>query len=246
MKIYVLILTYNERENIALLIEEIKKLGLENLKIVVVDDSSSDGTIEIVREMIEKLGEIELLVRKTNKGRAYAEVEGLKYCLKKGAECVIQMDADFSHKPCYIPMFIEEIKTADLVIGSRFVKGGKLVRSGIMRNFITGCARYYMNLVLGMQVKDPTSGYRCYKSNVLNRINLEATVSDGFALLQELLYKTHRHGFSIKEIPIVFEDRIRGSSKFHHFSSILQGLVYMLIFRILFHKTRDEEVTEVY
>lgn len=246
MRIFVLILTYNERENIVLLIDEIRKLGLEGLRIVVVDDNSPDGTSELVKEMIDKYGEIELVVRKTNRGRAYAEIEGLKYCVKKGAEIVLQMDADFSHNPSYIPSFLEEIKSADLVIGSRFMKGGKLVRSGFIRNFITGCARYYMNLVLGMNIADPTSGYRCWRGEVLESIHLESTVSDGFSVLQEFLYKTHRHGFSIREIPIVFEDRVRGDSKFQHLSSIMKGLVHIVIFRILFHKVKEEEVTENY
>jgi len=246
MRVFILILTYNERENISLLIDEIRGLGIENLKIVVVDDNSPDGTSEIVKEMMQKHDDIELLVRKTNRGRAFAEIEGLKYCVNRGAECVLQMDADFSHSPSYIPIFLEEIKSAYLVIGSRFMKGGKLVRSGFIRNFITGCARHYMNLVLGMHVADPTSGYRCWRSEVLKSIRLEATVSDGFSVLQEFLYKTHRRGFSIKEIPIVFEDRVRGDSKFNHLSSVLKGLVHILIFRILFHKVKEDEVIEIF
>lgn len=246
MRVFILILTYNERENIALLIDEIRKLEIEDLKIVVVDDNSPDGTAEIVKELMQKRDDMELVIRKTNRGRAHAEIEGLKYCVSRGAECVLQMDADFSHSPSMIPGFLEEIKTADLVIGSRFMKGGKLVRSGLIRNFITGCARHYMNLVLGMRVADPTSGYRCWRSEVLKSIHLECTVSDGFSVLQEFLYKAHRRGFIIREIPIVFEDRVRGSSKFNHMSSVLKGLVHIVIFRILFHKVKEEEMTEVY
>ena len=243
--IYIMIMTYNERDNISRLIRKIKDLSLRNLTIVVIDDNSPDGTSDVVKEMMKEYDGLELLLRKENKGRARAELAGLKYCIQQGADVVLEMDADFSHDPAYIPEFLKLMDTCDVVIGSRFIRGGKMTRSGFVRNVITGCARRYINLVLGMHVCDPTSGYRCFRSEVLKRIRLDTSISDGFAFIQEILYKAYRHGFSIREIPITFVDRTRGESKFP-LVSVTQGLVMMLVFRILFSRPLKPEDMEIF
>lgn len=245
MKIFLMIMTYDERENISPLIRKIKELSIDNLRIVIIDDSSPDGTADAVREMIEELHGIDLLIRRENRGRAGAERVGFKYCLKEGADIILEMDADFSHDPGMIPEFLEAVKNNDIVVGSRFIKGGSITRAGIIRNFITWCAARYIRYVLGLNVMDPTSGFRCFKSEVLKAINLESSISDGFAFLQEILYKAHRLGFSIGEIPIKFVDRTRGASKFP-MVSVTQGLLMMLVFRILFARVRQPESTEIF
>jgi dolichol-phosphate mannosyltransferase len=244
MKTYIMIPTYNEKENIALLIERLMELSIPELTIVIVDDNSPDGTPDIVKDMMKGAPCLELLVRKQNKGRAFAEIEGLKYCIRQGADYVIEMDADFSHDPRHIPELLRKIQEYDVVIGSRFIKGGRLVRSGFIRNMITTCARAYMNLVLGFNIQDPTSGYRCFRADVLKSIDLECTLSEGFAVVQEVLYKAHRRGYSITEIPVVFEDRLRGTSKFP-LRSVTQGLIMMLVFRLLFSKMREQEDSDI-
>jgi dolichol-phosphate mannosyltransferase len=244
MKTYIMIPTYKEKENIALLIEKLRELAIPDLTIVIVDDNSPDGTIEIVRDLIRVTPGLELIVRKENRGRAFAEIEGLKYCVRQGADYVLEMDADFSHDPRHIPEILEKMRDHDMVIGSRFVKGGRLVRSGFTRNLITNCARAYMNVVLGLNIKDPTSGYRCFRAGALKSINLECTLSEGFAVVQEVLYKMHRRGYSIVEVPVVFEDRVRGKSKFP-LRSVTQGLIMMLVFRLLFSKVREPEDAEI-
>jgi len=204
--------TYNEKENISDLIDRILKLSIKDLHIVVVDDFSPDGTWKIVEEISKKKNNIHLLLRKTKRGRGYAGKDGFIYCLNHGAEIIIEMDADFSHDPRYIPSMLEEIKSYDLVLGSRRVKGAKDVGRGILRRVITCLANLYIRIILGIEVKDCNSGFRCFKRNVLEKIvyNLE---SKGPIIVQEVLFKAHLKGFRIKEIPIIFVNRKKGKSK---------------------------------
>lgn len=245
MKIFVMIPTFNERENVGRLIEKIKDLGIAEIQIVVVDDNSPDGTAELLRELMKTYDGIHLLLRRENKGRGFAGVEGFKYCLAEGADYVIEMDADLSHNPAHFPQFLEKAGKYDVVIGSRFLKGSKNARSGIVRNFITWFARSYVCAVLGLKVTDPTSGYRCFRSEVLKEIHLESTISSGPAIVQEILYKAHRHGFSICEIPIVFEDRAQGKSTFN-FHLAIQGFLMIFLFRLIFSKPKKPEVIEIF
>src|SRR3990167_9503485 len=152
MKTYVMIPTYNERENIGNLIREILNLKIPDLHVV--DDNSPDGTSEIVKNLSKEHPEVELLLRTTERGRGSAGIAGFKYALEQGADCVVEMDADFSHHPKYIPSFLEAIQEADMVIGSRFVGGGKDVNRGIVRRVITSLAGVYVRLLLGLRIKD--------------------------------------------------------------------------------------------
>ena len=213
MKTYVMIPTYNEKENIANLIRKILELKIKSLHIVVVDDSSPDGTWKIVEEISKKEKNVHLLLRKKGRGRGSAGRDGFIYCLKNGADVIIEMDADMSHDPKYIPLMIRELNNADLVLGSRRLKGSMEIGRGFLRRFVTWGANLYITLMLGIKVKDCNSGFRCFKRKVLEAINLEKLESKGPAIVQEVLFKAHLKGFRIKEIPITFINRTKGKSK---------------------------------
>ena len=213
MKTYVMIPTYNERENIASLIDKILKLKIKNLHIVVVDDNSPDGTWKVIKQLNKKNKNVHLLLRKKNKGRGAAGKDGFVYCLKNDADIVVEMDADMSHDPKYIPEMLNELKNADMVLGSRRLKGSREIGRGLLRRFVTWGANFYITLMLGIKVKDCNSGFRCFKRKVLESINLERLESKGPAIIQEVLFKAHLKGFKIKEIPITFVNRTKGKSK---------------------------------
>ena len=213
MKPFIMIPTYNEKENIKNLIDRILELKIRNLHIVVVDDNSPDGTWKIIREISGKNRNIHLLLRKKGRGRGSAGRDGFAYCLKNGADAVVEMDADMSHNPKYIPLMINELKNADLVLGSRRVAGSKEVGRSMLRRFVTWGANLYIRLMLGLKAKDCNSGFRCFKREVLEKINIEKLESKGPAIVQEVLFKAHLKGFRIKEIPITFVDRTKGKSK---------------------------------
>lgn len=213
MKTFVMIPTYNEKENIANLIGNILRLKIKNLHIVVSDDNSPDGTWRIVQQISKKKKDVHLLLRKKDKGRGSGGRDGFIYCLKHGADIVVEMDADMSHDPKYIPSMINELKNADLVMGSRRVKGGREIGRTLIRKIITYLANLYIRIVLGLKVKDCNSGYRCFKRIVLEKIKPENLESKGPAIVQEVLFKVHLKGFKIKEIPITFINRTKGKSK---------------------------------
>ncbi len=213
MKTFVMIPTYNEKENIASLIRQIFDLKIKDLHIVVADDNSPDGTWKIVDDISRKNKNVHLLLRKKDKGRGYAGRDGFIYCIKHGAGIVVEMDADMSHNPKYIPSMIDELKSAELVLGSRRIDGSKEVGRSPIRRLITYLANLYIRLMLGLNVKDCNSGFRCFKREVLEKIKLEKLESKGPSIIQEVLFKAHLKGFRIKEIPITFVDRTKGKSK---------------------------------
>lgn len=232
MKTYVMIPTYNERENIGTLIREILNLKISDLHVVVVDDNSPDGTSEIVKNLSQEHPEVELLLRTTGRGRGSAGIAGFKYALERGADCVVEMDADFSHHPKYIPSFLEAIQEADMVIGSRSVAGGKDVNRGIVRRVITFLAGVYVRIQLGLKIQDVSSGYRCFKRKVLEAIELDSMISTGPSIVSEVFYRAHLKGFSIKEIPIEFADRTHGQTKLNYII-LIKTLLMVLKFKRL-------------
>ena len=213
MKTYVMIPTYNERENIKVLIEKILSLKIKGLHIMVVDDHSPDMTWKTVEDISKKNDKVHLLLRKTCRGRGSAGRDGFIYCLRNKADIVIEMDADFSHDPKYIPLMIKELKNADLILGSRRMAGSKEVGRGPLRRLITFFANLYIRLLLGLRVRDCNSGFRCFKRKVLEGIRPEKIESKGPAIVQEVLFKAHLKGFKIKEIPITLINRTKGRSK---------------------------------
>jgi len=235
MKTYVMIPTYNERANIGNLILAILALKIPDLHIVVVDDNSPDGTAEEVKRISLKHPEVELLLRTVNRGRGSAGVAGFKYALEHGAAYVIEMDADFSHHPKYIPDMIKAINDADVVIGSRAVSGGKDINRGVIRKLVTFLAGIYVRALLHLKIKDVSSGYRCFRSAVLKAINLDSMISTGPSIVSEVFYRAHLKGFSMKEIPIEFEDRTQGQTKLNY-KILLKTLLMVIKFKLLHKK----------
>ena len=205
--------TYNESENIKTLIDKILKLKINNLQVVVVDDNSPDGTWKVVNDISKTKKNVHLMLRKSDKGRGAAGKAGFIYCLNHNADIIIEMDADMSHDPKYIPLMIKELKNADLILGSRRVAGGSEVGRNLLRRFVTWGANLYTKLMLGIKIKDCNSGFRCFKKEVLQKINPEKLESKGPSIVQEVLFKAHLKGFKIKEIPITFVNRAKGKSK---------------------------------
>ncbi len=229
MKVFVTLPTYNESENIGPLIGEIRRHGRE-IGIAVADDDSPDGTWKIVQEIAEKDPEVFLLRRVTNKGRGSAGVDAFQFALDHEADVVVEMDADFSHDPKHIPAFLEKVREFDIVIGSRAVRGGRDLRKSPLRRRLTTFSSFYGRSVLGLPVKDINSGYRCFRREVLEAVDLRSIRSTGPSIVQELLYKAYLHGFTMAEIPIVFTERQAGKSNLS-FRKLLQGFLMVLKLR---------------
>ena len=210
---FVMIPTYNESENIAEVIGGILALRIPRLDIVVVDDSSPDGTAAVVKEIMKRRGNVRLLLRAKDRGRGYAGRDGFLYCLKEGADVIIEMDGDFSHHPRYIPLMLKEIQEYDLVLGSRMVKGGHDIGRSAVRRAITRMANFYITLMLGIKVRDCNSGFRCFRRELVESIHPETLQSQGPSIVQEVLFRAHLTHARIKEIPIDFVDRMKGKSK---------------------------------
>ncbi|HET8814577.1 MAG TPA: polyprenol monophosphomannose synthase [Solirubrobacterales bacterium] len=205
--------TYNEAENL----EPIVAASLPKLpgdaRILVVDDNSPDGTGRIADRLAAENEQIEVLHRVEKEGLGPAYVAGFREALAKGAGLVLEMDADFSHDPAYLPRLLEAAKRADVVIGSRYVEGGGISNWGALRRGISRGGSAYARLVLGVDVKDLTGGFKCFRREVLEGIDLDAIDARGYAFQVEVTYRALRTGFRVVEVPIVFRDRHAGSSK---------------------------------
>ncbi len=229
MRIMAMLPTYNEADNIRPLIEEILALGPE-YEALVVDDNSPDGTWRIVKEMAESNPRVHLLHRMTDKGRGTAGAAGLREAVRLGADKVIEMDADFSHHPRFIPALTAAADHADVVIGSRLVKGGGEQGRSPVRTLITLLANLYIRTVLWLPIRDCTSGFRVFRADALKKMHLEKMTSRGPAIVQELLLAARRAGCRFAEVPILFEERRAGESTFN-VKIMLAGLWSVLKFR---------------
>ncbi len=229
MNIVVVIPTYNERESIGSLIREVLSLSLE-LNILVVDDNSPDGTGAIVSKLAEESPKVRLLTRKKRKGRGSAGVDGFKKALEMGADMVIEMDADFSHHPRHIPDLVANANNYHVVLGSRFVVGGADRDRGMLRQMVTRLAGLYVRTSLGIKIRDVSSGYRCFRKEVFEKVDMDDMISAGPAIVLEILYKVCLNGFSVKEVPIIFEDRRQGQTKLDTIT-LLETLVMVLRLR---------------
>lgn len=230
MKTFVVIPTYNEAENIEGLIGKILALGIRDLAIIVVDDNSPDGTCSIVEGCSRKDHRVKLIRRLKKKGRGSAGIDGFKEALLSGADFIVEMDGDFSHDPKYIPDFLAAIEDCDVVLGSRFVKGGMDAGRGLKREIITRLAGIYVRGLLKLNIKDVSSGYRCFKRRVFEKVDLDNMISGGPSIVLEKLYKAISKGFKIKEMPIVFTDRKQGKTKLDYIT-LLETLVMVLRLR---------------
>lgn len=212
MRTAVIIPTYNERENIEALIEEILALPI-SAHIIVVDDNSLDGTGEVAEELAQRHQEVGVIHRPGKLGLGTAYIAGFKRALALGTEYIVTMDADFSHQPCYLPRLVAEGKKSGLVIGSRYIEGGGISRWSLARRILSWGGNTTARLVLGLEARDCTSGFRCYRREVLESIDLDGTFSSGYSFLIEMLYRCQQMGHRISEVPIIFEDRHGGASK---------------------------------
>ncbi|MFZ5518540.1 MAG: polyprenol monophosphomannose synthase [Candidatus Zhuqueibacterota bacterium] len=213
MNSIVVIPTYNEADNIEKLIDKILFQGLRNLDILVVDDNSPDGTAGIVEKLATLENNIYLLKRSHKAGLGTAYVAGFKYAIDKKYDYIFEMDADFSHDPDEIPHFLEAIKTCDVVIGSRYKTGVNVINWPLMRLVLSVGANKYTQIITGLPVNDCTGGYKCFRREVLEAIDLNKVVSDGYSFQIEVNFKAWKKGFKICEIPIIFTDREVGRSK---------------------------------
>lgn len=225
MKSLVIIPTYNEADNISNIIPEILKQD-QSIEVLVVDDNSPDGTSQIVKNMSQKNNKIHLIKRKGKLGLGSAYVRGFKYGIKNHYDYIFEIDADFSHDPNVIPFMLEDIKKYDLVIGSRYVKGINVVNWPLRRLILSFGAAKYVQIILGLPIKDPTGGFKCFRRKVLENINLDGILSDGYAFQVEVNYRVWLKRFKIKEIPIVFTDRRSGQSKMS--KKILKEAIFMI------------------
>jgi dolichol-phosphate mannosyltransferase len=211
LRALVVVPTYDEAANIARLIPAILKQG--PMDVLVVDDGSPDGTAGIVRSIAEQDSRVHLLERKGKQGLGTAYVAGFKFAIQHEYEYIFEMDADFSHDPNEIPVFLERIKDADLVIGSRYTKGVRVLNWPIKRLLLSYFANVYTRILIGLPLNDATGGFKCYRRAVLEAINLEKIRSNGYAFQIEMSYKAWRKGFRLAEIPIIFLERQSGASK---------------------------------
>jgi dolichol-phosphate mannosyltransferase len=205
--------TYNEAENL----EPICTAALANLpasaRLLVVDDSSPDGTGEIADRLAAAEPRIEVLHRRSKEGLGAAYIAGFRRVLAAGAGFVLQMDSDFSHDPGDLPRLLEAAQRADVAIGSRYVAGGGIENWTALRKAISKGGSTYARLVLGVSVRDLTGGFKCFRREVLESIDLDAVNSRGYAFQVEMTYRTLKAGFKVTEVPIVFHERRAGSSK---------------------------------
>ncbi len=208
--------TYNERENLARFVAALKDVfkskGLVG-RIIVVDDNSPDGTGRIADGLAGQDGSLSVIHRPRKQGIGPAYVDGFRAALQSGASYIFEMDCDFSHNPAYVPDFLEAIKDADLVLGSRYVSGGRVENWGLGRRMISQGGSLYARMILGIPVNDLTGGFKCFRREVLEALDLNSVSSQGYGFQIEMTYRAIRQGFRIKEIPITFADRQLGQSK---------------------------------
>lgn len=216
LKPIVVIPTYNEAENIRQMTEALLGLNIPTLRVLFVDDESPDGTGQIADELAAQYpGRVHVMHRTGPRGLGRAYVDGFRWALAHEADYIIQMDCDFSHSPSYIPQFLEFIQDYDVVVGSRYVKGGKTdERWGVGRWLLSWWANsVYTRLLLGCKVRDVTAGFKCWRRETLEGIDLSRIRSQGYVFQVEMAYVTERLGYRVLEIPIYFEDRRIGRSK---------------------------------
>jgi dolichol-phosphate mannosyltransferase len=216
MKVIVVTPTYNEVKNITALAGELWNLDVPDLSILVVDDNSPDGTGEAAERLAEENpGKMHVMRRPGKMGLGTAYKDGFRKALDMGAEAIVQMDADFSHSPSYIPQMLDLLGEYDVVVGSRYVEGGRLdERWSVWRYLLSWWANaVYTRLILGLQIKDTTAGFKAWRRETLLGIGLSRIYSNGYDFQVEMAYVTEKLGYRVTEIPIYFEDRRIGQSK---------------------------------
>jgi dolichol-phosphate mannosyltransferase len=211
-KTLVVVPTYNERENLSALAQRLLNLPVP-VDLLVVDDNSPDGTGKLADNLAAEHASIHVLHRleKTGLGRAY--IAGFRWGLERGYEYVFELDGDLSHNPDDIPMFLEAARNADLVLGSRYLNGIRIINWPLSRLMLSKSAATYVRLITGMQITDPTGGYKCFTRRALEAIRLQEINSNGYSFQIEMTHRLWRQGMRIVEVPIIFTERVQGHSK---------------------------------
>ncbi len=228
-KALVIIPTYDEKDNVRAIAKAVFEAH-PPAHILFVDDNSPDGTGRIIDEMRATNSSIHVLHQEGKKGLGRAYISGFKWALGQDYDCIFEMDADFSHDPREIPNFLEAIEKADLVLGSRYLNGIRITNWPLCRLFLSKGAATYVRIVTGMPVTDPTGGFKCYRREVLEKIDLDTIISNGYSFQIEMTHTVWMHGFRINEIPITFEDRRMGHSKM---SSAICREAVLIVWRLL-------------
>ena len=208
----IIVPTYNERENLPRMAEKLLSLPVA-VDVLVVDDNSPDGTGKIADELAAKHPQIHVLHRTGKEGLGRAYLAGFKWALEKNYEFIFEMDCDFSHDPDEIPNFLKAAEKADLVLGSRYTGGVRVLNWPLKRLLLSRCAGVYVALVTGMPITDPTGGYKCFRRRALQALKLDEILCYGYGFQIELTHKLWRQGFNVAEVPIIFADRTAGQSK---------------------------------
>jgi dolichol-phosphate mannosyltransferase len=211
-KTFVVIPTYNERANVAKIVPEVLAVAPE-LEVIVADDSSPDGTAEVVDQLARSDPRAHLLLRKVRQGIGPAYIAGFRRALELGAEYVVQMDADFSHPVSSLPAFFREIEHCDVVLGSRYVNGITVVNWPIERLLLSWFGNAYARAIMRTPIMDMTGGFKCWRRTALEALDLSRVRSNGYAFQIEMTYRAWRKGLRIRELPIIFADRTIGESK---------------------------------
>lgn len=243
MKIIAVIPTYNECDNISRLINEVLAQS-PDLQVLIVDDNSPDGTGEIVERFARENERVQLLRRPGKMGLGSAYCDGFLAALDRGADYIVEMDADFSHDPAMIPRFIEKMAEYDVVIGSRYLNGISVVNWPLRRLMLSYFANVYTRIITGLRIADCTSGFKCFRRRVIESIDLNKIHSDGYSFQIEMNFRCVEEGFKVGEVPIIFIDRHSGSSKMS--KRIVREAVIMVwklkigsLLRKLFHREVD-------
>ena len=224
-RVLVVVPTYNERVNVPLIVPAI--LGQDpRIDVLVVDDSSPDGTGELADQLAAENPRVHVLHRSQKEGLGKAYIAGFRWALDHGYDLIFEMDADFSHDPRFLPAFLDAVQDADLVIGSRYKTGVNVINWPISRLLLSLGANQYARIVTGLPLADSTGGFKCFRRRVLEAIPLERVRSNGYAFQIEMSYLAWRKGFRLKEIPIVFTDRVEGQSKMNR--KIVREAVWMV------------------
>jgi dolichol-phosphate mannosyltransferase len=211
-KAYIVIPTYNERDNLRMLAEQVLQQD-PSLHLLIVDDNSPDGTGQLADTLSAENSRITVLHRPAKLGLGSAYRDGFRKAMEQGAELLIEMDADFSHDPTVLPIFLEQIRQYDLVIGSRYLNGISVVNWPLRRLMLSYFANWYTRKVTGLTIMDCTSGFKCFRRSLIERIDLDRICSDGYSFQIEMHFRSAELGARIREVPIIFIDRRTGQSK---------------------------------
>jgi dolichol-phosphate mannosyltransferase len=237
MRALVILPTYNEIENLPRIVPQILEVD-PDLEVLVVDDDSPDGTGKEADRMAEVNPRLSVIHRASKMGLGSAYITGFKYGIEKGFDYLFEMDADFSHDVKYLKDFLREIKQADLVVGSRYLQGVNVVNWPMSRLLLSYFANVYTRIITGLPLRDATGGFKCYRREALEAIELDLVRSDGYSFQIEMSFKLWRKGFRLKEIPIIFYDRQQGESKMS--KKIVREAVWM-VWRLGFERLFGRE-----